>query len=299
MSEGESATVVGELEFVSKSYDGWFWATLVTIQGGKKVPIKVTGNLEGFRKGSHVVVTGTWNEHPKYGRQIKVDSVVYETPSTEEGVLSWLQEHLPQVGPVRSKEMVKKFGTDLWDVIENDPTRIVDEIAGITQERVNELVVQYQRYKHTREQQTALYASGYTQKEASTIVRSFQAQAAATGARPHFLYLLGLLSFSRAEFIGARVGVPSDDKLRMRASVLEYATQESGSSGHTVFDEETLLSGASDLIGFADPIALREGIYALVTEGGLKALGGKTFMPTNAYYSEMSIAMVVEEFVRF
>jgi hypothetical protein len=294
MTEKDPVTVVGEFEFVSKSYgDGWAWGTLITMQGGKKVPVKITGVLDGFRRGSCVIATGTWAEHPKYGRQLKADSVIHETPSTEDGVVSWLTEHLPQIGPVRARALVDKFGMDLWDTIENDPDKLT-VISGMTKERVDELVIEYHRYKHTREQQAALYTQGYTQKEAHKIVKGFDTQAAATGAQPHVLYLLQIISFARAEFISARIGVSPDDRKRVQAAVLEYVTQQSASSGHTLFDEDEIIDGTSDMIGLPDRIALREGIYVLVEERNLKALGGRVFMPTSAYHSEMTVASQVE-----
>lgn len=298
MADSDLVTVMGEFEFVSKTYgDGWAWGTLIAVQAGKKTPIKVVGTLDGFRRGSCVVVTGTWVEHPKYGRQIKAESVVHETPSTEDGVISWLTEHLPQIGPVRAQALVSTFGLELWDVIENTPDKLT-VISGMTEERVEDLVAAYQRYRHTREQQASLYTNGYTQKEAHKIIRQFERQAAATGAQPHALYLFGLISFARAEFIGARVGIPQDDPKRVNAALLEYISQQGSTYGHTVFDEATLIEGASEMIDLRNRVALREGVYSLLKDQKLAALGGQIFMQPGAYESEMTIAWRIDDLLR-
>lgn len=78
---------------------------------------------------------------------------------TAEGQVAWLAYRLPQVGEERAKQMVDLFGPGLWEVIENEPLRLL-AVRGLTEERIQDIQEAYAQFEAERELISRLIDAG-------------------------------------------------------------------------------------------------------------------------------------------
>jgi ATP-dependent exoDNAse (exonuclease V), alpha subunit - helicase superfamily I member len=70
-------------------------------------------------------IDGVWEMNPKFGMQFKMQNFETLMPNTEDGIVHYLASGLIKgVGPATAKRIVKEFGLDTFDVLDNDIERL-------------------------------------------------------------------------------------------------------------------------------------------------------------------------------
>ena len=98
--------------------------------------ITVVGNLASINPGESLLLQGQWVDNAKYGRQFQIEK--YETilPANVVGLRKYLGSGLIKgIGPKMAGLIVRKFGMDTMDVIENEPEKLA-RVPGIGRKRV-------------------------------------------------------------------------------------------------------------------------------------------------------------------
>ena len=87
-------------------------------------------------------MTGRWTVHATYGKQFQVQSYQKTVPTTEEGIEKYLASGVIKgIGAKTAKKIVERFGEQSFQVIEEQPERLV-EIRGITFEKAQQIRMQ-------------------------------------------------------------------------------------------------------------------------------------------------------------
>ena len=101
--------------------------------------ITVVGTVADVHVGSVLTLTGTWRVDAKYGRQFSFETCEETLPATAYGIEKYLGSGLVKgIGPKYAKQIVSYFGRDTLDVIETEPTRLL-EVPGIGSKRVESI----------------------------------------------------------------------------------------------------------------------------------------------------------------
>ena len=98
--------------------------------------ITVVGNLASINPGESLLLQGEWVDNAKYGRQFQIEK--YETilPANVVGLRKYLGSGLIKgIGPKIAGLIVRRFGMDTMDVIENEPEKLA-RVPGIGRKRV-------------------------------------------------------------------------------------------------------------------------------------------------------------------
>ena len=104
---------------------------------GQSYTVTVIGAMLGINVGESVELGGAWMAHPQYGRQFKAESVRTILPATIAGLEKYLGSGLIKgIGPVTAKRIVRKFGLETLQVIEEKPQRL-HEVLGVGRKRVD------------------------------------------------------------------------------------------------------------------------------------------------------------------
>ena len=75
----------------------------------------IVGTIMATNEGEKVKVKGTWQKHPKYGKQIQIESFEVILPTHTEGVLKYLNSGgIKGIGPSLAKRIVNIFGKDFF-----------------------------------------------------------------------------------------------------------------------------------------------------------------------------------------
>ena len=113
-------------------------------------------------EGKQYIFAGEFIKHKRYGEQFAATFYYIDTPHTDDGMLAYLQS-LPNIGPVRSAQMIKKFGVaEITRILDEEPNKISEEISGISENRVPPIKQAWDRDKSLRELYIWLNAHGIT-----------------------------------------------------------------------------------------------------------------------------------------
>lgn len=101
--------------------------------------ITVVGNMPDTHVGSVLSLEGFWKIDAKYGRQFSVEKFEETLPATVHGIEKYLGSGLVKgIGPKFAQRIVRHFGKDTLDVIEETPDRLL-EVPGIGKVRVERI----------------------------------------------------------------------------------------------------------------------------------------------------------------
>src|SRR3989338_2307286 len=138
--------------------------------------ITVVGNLFGANLGETLKLTGEWVNHKKFGEQFKIESYVPVIPATTNGIEKYLGSGLIKgVGPVMAKRVVKKFGLNTLDIIEND-IESLKKVEGIGKKRIEMIACAWNEQKGVRDVMIFLQSNGVSPAYSAKIFKTYKNQ---------------------------------------------------------------------------------------------------------------------------
>ncbi|MFN2268601.1 MAG: helix-hairpin-helix domain-containing protein, partial [Desulfonatronovibrio sp.] len=112
--------------------------------------VTVCGTMGKLVPGEMLSLKGQWKEHPKYGRQFIVSEFEQIFPATVNGIKRYLGSGMIKgVGPVMAEKMVKKFGKDVLDILENDPDKLL-KIDGLGPKKLEKIISSWEGQREIR-----------------------------------------------------------------------------------------------------------------------------------------------------
>ena len=220
--------------------------------------VTVVGNLMAPMPGEVINLRGEWANHPKYGEQFKI--VHYETsvPATVYGIQKYLGSGLIKgIGPVMAKRIVKKFGKDTLDIIENkieDLTRV----DGIGKKRIKMIEKAWDEQKEIREVMLFLQSHGVSSGYATKIFKRYGDRSIqVVRGNPYRLAtdIFGI-GFLTADRIAEKLGFAKDSPLRAEAGVL-YVLNQLSDEGNVYFPYIPLLKKCKEVLEVDQEVILK------------------------------------------
>ena len=226
--------------------NGYCVLTLVTEDG----ELTCVGVLHGVTAGMNVAFTGSYTEHPSYGRQFKVQSYEEKEPEDEFAIERYLGSGAVKgIGAALAARIVRRFGKDTFRVIEEEPERL-SEVRGISERKAQEIAAQVEEKKDMRQAMIFLQQYGIGQTLALKVYRAYGPQIyTIIRENPYRLAddIQGV-GFRIADEIASRAGISADSDFRVRSGIL-YALQQAGGEGHTYLPKEILSDKVAELLG--------------------------------------------------
>ena len=252
-----TTTLRGQVHSTRVIRDGW--GTLELLAGSDDGRVSVTGHPLGIEAGDTVEVTGSWQTHPRYGRQFRADAIRVVAPSDAAGAIAWICSRLPGVGRKRATAMVERWPLpDVWEVLRERPWELAVHIPGITPARAAHIGTQYREVEHERERIVALRGYGLTDRQAANVVAKWGAETLETlRADPYQLSQIYGFGFKRSDAIAQKMGLPANHPSRIRAG-LEHMLEEARGHGHCFVPAGKLIAMTARM--------LSEGAVRRVTE---------------------------------
>ncbi|MBM93781.1 MAG: ATP-dependent RecD-like DNA helicase [Legionellales bacterium] len=241
-------------------------------------PLDVTGQCLKPVPGEHIECTGQWSHHSKYGRQFQCSHIRMIPPSTAEGMEKYLASGLVKgIGAHFAKRLVKAFGDEVFNVIENTPERL-KELEGIGPKRQKELVDAWSDQKVIRDIIVFLHSHGLGSARAMRIYKTYGEQAVQHIQQNPYRLALDIpgIGFKTADQLAHQLGIAPDALIRAYAG-LYHTLQMASNSGHCALPTETLLIQTETLLSIPyerTEIALKH----LLSEGQLIEDQGHCFL---------------------
>jgi len=230
-------------------------ARLLTDPDGHQVTI--LGYLLLSGRGESLEVTGHWERHPRYGAQLKVTHYQVLLPDTIEGIRRYLASGVIRgVGPKLVERLVRHFGAELLEVIEQRPQQLT-HVRGIGAQTAAGIEAGWKAHHAARHLMQYLQDNGLKPAYGGRLLKALGEEAVALLQEDPYCAVDALpgIGFVVADTIACNQGVPADDPRRTRAC-MGHLLDQAVAEGHVFVLESQLLAQSHSLFGIdADALA--------------------------------------------
>ncbi len=289
-------TVTGYVDHViyQNKENGYTVAALV-YEGEELICV---GTLQSVEAGQTLELKGNYVEHPVYGRQLKVESCRETVPDDADSMERYLGSGAVKgVGESLAARIVKKFGSDTFRVIEEEPERLA-EIKGISERKAREIALQMIEKKEMREAFVFLQKYGISNALAVKIYNRYGT--GLYGIMRENPYRLAEdiegVGFRIADGIAVKAGIHADSDYRVRSGIL-YVLLQAAAEGHTYLPSELLKEKTAELLGIDQETAAPQ-ISNLAMDKKLVVKGRgdeQRVYAASYYYAELSCARMLHD----
>lgn len=216
---------------------------------GQRERIAIVGALASIQEGESVEVEGAWTNHPKYGKQFKVEHYKAVYPSTLEGMQKYLGSGLIKgVGPKSAKRIVDHFGAETLDIIDADPSRLA-EVPKLGKKRVELIAAAWDEQRQIKDVMVFLQSHGITTGYAVKIFKTYGQEAIQkVRSDPYRLERdVDGIGFRIADRIAQRLGLSRDAPERVQAGI-RYLLSQAADEGHVYLPAVKMMERAVEIL---------------------------------------------------
>ncbi|MBK1722472.1 SF1B family DNA helicase RecD2 [Thiocystis violacea] len=261
----------GSVERVTfHSPESGFCVLRVKVRGEREL-ITVIGSAASVTPGEYLEAEGWWVNDRQHGLQFKSVNLRVIQPRTLDGIERYLGSGMVKgIGPHFAKKLVRAFGEQVFDVIEDSPDRLL-ELEGIGPKRRKRVTDAWAEQKVIREIMVFLQSHGVGTARAVRIYKTYGDRAVEQVRENPYRLALDIhgIGFKTADTIAGRLGIPRDSLIRAQAGV-RHVLQEIAGEGHCAAWHEHLVEQSRTLLEIPTPI-IEEAIQVELTEERLVA----------------------------
>ena len=224
----------------------------------------IVGILPSIQPGETVRCKGFWKFHPEYGQQFEVKSFESQAPSDLLGIQKYLESGMIKgIGPAYAERIVKCFGIQTLDVIEQDPERL-HEVPGIGEKRVQRIRECWKDQQLIRGVMIFLRGHHVSPAFAQKIFKRYGEKSIETVQQNPYQLAKEIhgVGFKTADTIAQNLGIPFDSPARIEAGI-QHTLWELSSDGHVCYPLEKLTPVVEEILG-VPKAAIEERIQALI-----------------------------------
>lgn len=216
---------------------------------GNPSPVTIVGNILTPSPGETLKVKGNWTNHPKFGKQFRVESYSINSPVTIQGIKNYLGSGLIKgIGSVMASRIVEKFGEKSLDVIEQSPEELC-EVEGIGPKRIDTIKNAWMEQRDVRDLMLFLQSHGIGPTPAVKIFRRYGHNAISLLTRNPYKLASDIfgIGFLTADNIAEKLGFKKDAPVRVEAGVL-FVLNNLTEEGHVYFPYDQLVRKCMDIL---------------------------------------------------
>lgn len=220
---------------------GWSVLKIRDVTAGKT--LIAVGYLPEVCAGQYYVIFGRWSHHKTFGPQFKFTRAVSSRPHTREGISRYLSSGLFKgVGKVTADRIVKKFGLETFDILDDDPEQL-KQIPKVNKTVAGKIIDEWHTHKQSHETQMFLHNHGITGATARKLIKKYGSSLITKLSKdPYFLISeVRGIGFQKADLIGLSVGMDLHHPGRVQAGIL-YLLSQGEDQGHCYQSTRQLLN---------------------------------------------------------
>lgn len=263
--------------------------------------ITVVGNFPQLFEGEEVKLLGEWVNHSTYGNQFKASLVEQTLPADAAGILRYLASGIIKgVRESTAVKIVEAFGTDSFEVIENDVDRLAS-VKGISKPKARKIQQEFKAQFASREIMKNLTGIGLTQIEAFKAYKMYHSAAYDIIFDNPYAFVGDFgYSFDRAEEIAQSLDSPDLYDYRCQACIV-YAVRHNLDNGHTCLPRSAVLKTAVNYLECSEDTAEIAIDNALAAQQLFSAdINGKEFLfLPEIYEAETAVADRIKLMVNY
>jgi len=226
------------------------YCILKVIPTGRREAVSLIGKAPRVVAGEQFETQGHWEKTRDYGDQFKADTLKLTRPDSSEGIEKYLGSGLIEgIGPAYAKRLVKKFGKSIFEIIENESSKL-EGVEGIGKKRRQEIRESWMKQKSVHNIMLFLHQNGISSSRALRIHKTYGEEALSVLTTNPYRLAQDIhgIGFKTADGIAHQMGVAKDAPERLRAGIL-HGLETAASGGHCCLPEAKVAEQTMQLLG--------------------------------------------------
>lgn len=217
--------------------------------------ITVVGEIGDADEGEQLILEGSYVNHPRFGTQFQVQYCERKLPADALNIQKYLSSGaIKGIGPSLARKIVDVFGAKTLEVMENEPTRLL-EIRGISPKKCENIAAEVKEIFALRSIMTFLSQYGIRSKYAMRVYQKFGSGGRdMICANPYLLCKSGIdLEFRRVEKLAHDMKIALNSPNRVAAGI-EFILAHNTKNGYTCLPLEKLEPKAAEYLGISQKV---------------------------------------------
>jgi exodeoxyribonuclease V alpha subunit len=266
--DADAAAYTGTVEVIGVIFraedDGY--AVLEVRDADSGEGFALVGPVAHLGDGDRAEVSGDWQTHNRYGRQLRAQGALPLDPADRAGQVAYLTS-LRHIGPARAERLVDEHGEGVLGAIAADPHGVFRALRGVSEDQAAAAAESWHASRAVRDLHVQLAPHGLAHLAAPIHARYGERSMTVLHEDPYRLTEVEGVGFARADKIALAADVPPESSRRAQAAAV-FALTEAEQQGNSFLPLEELTRRTGRLLGLApDPDVLAEARGLLVDEG--------------------------------
>ncbi|MCW2987127.1 MAG: helicase, RecD/TraA family [Solirubrobacterales bacterium] len=266
--DADAAAYTGTVEVIGVIFraedDGY--AVLEVRDADSGEGFALVGPVAHLGDGDRAEVSGDWQTHNRYGRQLRAQGALPLDPADREGQVAYLTS-LRHIGPARAERLVDEHGEGVLGAIAADPHGVFSALRGVSESQAAAAAESWHASRAVRDLHVQLAPHGLAHLAAPIHARYGERSMTVLHEDPYRLTEVDGVGFARADRIALAADVPPESSRRAQAAAV-FALSEAEQQGNSYLPLDELTVRTGRLIGLApDPDVLAAARGLLVDEG--------------------------------
>ena len=240
----------GKVTRVHKSLEEWSSGKIIL--AGEQHETGFAGSCFAT-PGTSMILYGTKTTSAQWGEQIKVESGHVDFTFDAQALTDYLADEarFENIGPVRARAMVERFGVDGFQALADDPTQCLQlaKVRGVTEDTAKTLNAHWGEARAINALMIAFRMYGLNHARAMQVVRALGSQAVQILEQdPYRLIDLAGIPFGEIDKVACKTGINKRDIRRVAGAIIMVLKRHAG-DGHTLMGASALLTATADSSG--------------------------------------------------
>lgn len=266
--DADAAAFTGTVEVLGVIFsvedDGYAVLEVQDAESGEGFAL--VGPVAHLNAGDRAEVSGDWQTHAKYGRQLKARGALPLDPADREGQIAYLTS-LRHIGPSRAKRLVDEHGEGVMGAIAADPFGVFGSLRGVSATQATAAAESWHASRAIRDLHVQLAPHGLAHLAVPIHRRFADRSMAILHEDPYRLTEVDGVGFARADKIALAGDVPPESARRAQAAAV-FALAEAEQDGHAFLPLGELTQRTARLIGVQPDPDVLIGARGLLLEEG-------------------------------
>ena len=208
-----------------------------------------------------IEAVGYFETSKKYG-----ETFVFESYEQQGANYYFLVNMIKGINEVIAKDIIATFGDTLFDVIENNPNKLLS-IKGVGEKKLQSILDSYKNTAHLKRLAKYLLPYGISNHLVVQIYNHFGENAQVViEDNPYELVQIQNIGFKKADTIALKIGKNLNDENRIKMGVLHTISTVVNLKGSTCLSPSELFSQASEILQVPEQFQLTNELFVHATE---------------------------------
>jgi exodeoxyribonuclease V alpha subunit len=250
-----SATVEVQSVIFRAEDDGYAVLEVTDLDSGEDFAL--VGPVAHLGAGDRAEVSGEWQTHSRYGRQLRAQGALPLDPVDRKGQIAYLTS-LRHIGPARAERLVDEHGPAVLGAIAANPQAVFSSLRGVSVNQAAAAAESWHASRAVRDLHVQLAPHGLAHLAAPIHRRFGERAMTILHEDPYRLTEVEGVGFARADKIALAGDVPPESDRRAQAAAV-FALGEAEQQGNSYLPLDELVTHTAKLIGLGpDPRVLVE-----------------------------------------